>query len=127
VRLRRISFEIDGQQVHGYAVKSSRDLWVHVQNRTIRLPLKEKKFRSGNTSASVATESGEITAPMPGKLIKISVQEGEAIKSGQTILVMEAMKMEYALKAPFDGKVSFKNKKIGEQVSFGETLAKVEK
>lgn len=123
MNLQRVTIEIDGNLVQGFALKSPDGLWVHVQNRTFLVPA-PKKFRRGTTS-SAHGQAGEITAPMPGKVIKISVDDGASVKAGQTILVLEAMKMEYALKAPVDGKVSLKNHKPGDQVKLGEVVAEV--
>lgn len=50
-------------------------------------------------------KSESIKAPMPGKILNILVSEGQAVKKGDTILILEAMKMENALKAPHDGVV----------------------
>jgi 3-methylcrotonyl-CoA carboxylase alpha subunit len=52
-----------------------------------------------------ASGDGRIIAPMPGKVLEIRVSEGDLVKESQTVAVMEAMKMELAIKAPFDGQV----------------------
>lgn len=48
---------------------------------------------------------GRILAPMPGKVLEVRVSQGDTVSEGQTVAVMEAMKMELAIKAPFDGEV----------------------
>ncbi|MBR9910890.1 MAG: acetyl/propionyl/methylcrotonyl-CoA carboxylase subunit alpha [Gammaproteobacteria bacterium] len=50
--------------------------------------------------------AGNLTAPMNGTLVELSVQPGQTVKKGDTLLIMEAMKMEYRIKAPADGAVS---------------------
>ena len=59
-------------------------------------------------SKGFAPPKGEIAinAPMPGLIVSIPVEEGQAVKSGQTVVVLESMKMENELKAPRDGTVS---------------------
>ena len=52
------------------------------------------------------TEGGRLTAPMPGKVISIAVKAGDAVKLGQPLAVMEAMKMEHTIAAPADGVVA---------------------
>lgn len=59
---------------------------------------------------------GEITSPMPGKVIKISVKEGEKVQKGTTLMVVEAMKMENNILAPKNGSVESVNVKVGEMV-----------
>jgi 3-methylcrotonyl-CoA carboxylase alpha subunit len=69
---------------------------------------------------------GEIEAPMPGKVTAVEVSQGEKVAKGQRLLTLEAMKMEHALTAPFDGTIAELNAIAGAQVSEGQLLAKVE-
>jgi 3-methylcrotonyl-CoA carboxylase alpha subunit len=70
---------------------------------------------------------GTIRSPMPGKIALAPVAAGDAVVQGQTILVLEAMKMEHALTAPFDGAVSELSVEAGQQVREGAILARVER
>lgn len=49
------------------------------------------------------THSGDMLSPMPGKILKINIKEGQAFKAGEALVVMEAMKMEHTIKASLDG------------------------
>ncbi len=69
---------------------------------------------------------GDIIAPMPGKVIAVDVAEGDAVTAGQRLLVLEAMKMEHALTAPFDGIVTELSVSAGSQVQVDAVLAVVE-
>jgi biotin carboxyl carrier protein len=69
------------------------------------------------------TKLGEITAPLPGVVWDIKVQEGQAVKAGDVILILEAMKMENEIMAPIDGVIKSINVKIGQQVMTGDILA----
>ena len=69
-----------------------------------------------------AGEAGRLTAPMPGKLIALLVKVGEAVKRGQALAVMEAMKMEHTISAPRDGTVTALRYAVGDQVSEGGEL-----
>jgi len=66
--------------------------------------------------------AGHLTAPMPGKIIAVHVKAGDAVKRGDAILVMEAMKMEHTLTATQDGKVQEVCYGLGEQVAEGAEL-----
>ena len=68
----------------------------------------------------------QIFAPMPGKVIRILVQAGDAVEAGQGLAVIEAMKMQNELRSPKSGKVERILVKEGQNVSAGETLAWVE-
>ncbi len=65
---------------------------------------------------------GGLTAPMPGKIIAISVKAGDKVKGGDTLLVMEAMKMEHTITAPSDGTVEEVFFDVGDQVTDGAEL-----
>ena len=68
---------------------------------------------------------GSLSAPMPGKVIAVDVAEGQAVTAGQRLMVLEAMKMEHALTAPFDGVVEGLTVSAGAQVQVDAVLAKV--
>ncbi len=63
-----------------------------------------------------------IVAPMPGKITKVFVQKGDAVKKSQPLLVMEAMKMEYTLKSDLSTIVEKMNIQVGDQVTLGHLL-----
>ncbi len=69
---------------------------------------------------------GAIMSPMPGRVIAVLVKEGQAVARGERLLVLEAMKMEQALLAPFDGVVGALKVAAGEQVPEGTLLARIE-
>ena len=82
--------------------------------------------RAGGTLGSSAHD-GDILAPMPGKVIAVDVAEGQAVEAGQRLMVLEAMKMEHALTAPFAGTVTELTAHEGSQVQVEALLARVVK
>ena len=75
--------------------------------------------------AGAASSDGAITAPMPGRIVQLSVKPGDRVERGRTLLVLEAMKMEHALAAPIDGVVAEVRVAQGDQVSEGALLVKL--
>ncbi len=69
---------------------------------------------------------GRLTAPMPGKMVSFAVKAGDAVKRGQALAVMEAMKMEHTIFAPADGKVAEVMFAVGDQVGDGAELLRME-
>ncbi len=69
-----------------------------------------------------ANKINEIKAPMPGLVLDIRVAEGDAVKKGDTILVLEAMKMENSIKSPTDGLVKKISVKKGLAVEKNQVL-----
>lgn len=80
-----------------------------------------KRSRSKGKTA----DHGQMTSPMPGKILKIFVKVGDVVDPGTPILVMEAMKMEHTIKASKKGKVEKIHFKEGDQVQGGVELVKL--
>lgn len=76
-------------------------------------------------AADGAASGGRLTAPMPGKVIAFLAKAGDAVKAGQPVAVMEAMKMEHTLTAPRDGTVEELLYGVGDQVGEGAELLKL--
>ncbi len=83
--------------------------------------------RRADHIAGAGEGDGAILAPMPGRVIAVLVEAGQAVTKGQRMLVLEAMKMEQALLAPFDGVVAELKVTEGAQVSEGTMLARIDK
>jgi 3-methylcrotonyl-CoA carboxylase alpha subunit len=77
------------------------------------------------TGTTHGLHDGEIEAPMPGKLTAVEVSLGEKVARGQRLLTLEAMKMEHALSAPFDGVIAELSASAGAQVKEGQLLVRV--
>ncbi|MDO5713254.1 MAG: biotin/lipoyl-containing protein [Tissierellia bacterium] len=73
-------------------------------------------------AAAPAGGAGSVTAPMPGTINDIKVTEGQDVKKGDVLLILEAMKMENEIKAPADGKVTSIPVTKGASVNTGDTL-----
>ncbi len=74
-------------------------------------------------AASGAAGAVKVSAPMPGKIIAVKKDAGAAVKKGEVILVLEAMKMENEIVAPQDGTVASVNVAAGDAVEAGDVLA----
>ena len=83
----------------------------------------DEAARGGSVGAGV---DGRITAPMPGKVIDVRVDEGDAVESHQPLVVLEAMKMEQVVTAPYDGAVRSVDVRVGDQVTSGAILVTLE-
>lgn len=94
-------------------------------------PLQRPTSPANAASAPVSSTTQPVgrdtmTAPMPGAILSVSVAVGDTVKRGDTLLVLEAMKMKNELKSPRDGVVAEIYVGAGTQVRFGETLVRFE-
>ena len=81
---------------------------------------------AGAAPLAHSSAEGALTAPMPGLVSKVFVQQGERVEAGQRLLVLEAMKTEQALRAPFAGVVARLNAREGDLVQEGAVLIVLE-
>ncbi len=83
--------------------------------------------RPGGGDDRTAEGSLRIKAPMPGKVTKVAVAEGEEVRKNQTLVIVEAMKMENEIKTSFDGVVKKVHVAVGDLVDAEKPLVEVEK
>ena len=115
----RLLVEIDGSAHIAHVDKVGDDWWIHLDGRI--------HVVTGHEPGSSSDSSGEggLNAPMPGTILEVHVKEGQRVREGQTLLVMEAMKMEHRIQAPKSGEVVKLNFSEGDRVDMGATLVEL--
>ena len=108
---------VNGQLAH--TVKVGDDWWVHLDGDIHILTIDEH-------GAGGSGDSGGMTAPMPGKILEILCDVDDEVEAGQTLIVMEAMKMEHRIAANVSGTIAEIHHEVGEQVEAGATLIDIE-
>ena len=112
---RPFSVKIDGEQ----AIVNGKSFQVKVQGQ-------ESTVAAQSTHSSAAATTTEVSAQMPGTVLRVEVQVGDSVQAGDTILVVEAMKMEVSVTAPVAGAIRHLGSAVGEQVNTGQILATIE-
>jgi 3-methylcrotonyl-CoA carboxylase alpha subunit len=82
---------------------------------------------SARLAGGGAPSDGALRSPMPGRIVSVSVRHGDGVIQGQMVLALEAMKMEHAMLAPFDGIVAELSVAPGDQVAENFVLARIER
>jgi 3-methylcrotonyl-CoA carboxylase alpha subunit len=80
---------------------------------------------SVRAAGAAQVSDGALQSPMPGRIVSVAVRLGQSVTKGQTLLTLEAMKMEHALTAPFDGTVGELAVSVGDQVAENVTLVRI--
>lgn len=76
--------------------------------------------------AAAPSSEGSVISPMPGTILKVNVKEGDTVKAGDSVVILEAMKMENDITAPKDGVVKAISVAAGQSVAKGDALFEVE-
>jgi biotin carboxyl carrier protein len=96
----------------------------HAVEVEVREPLAQWQEKSGRTKAGQEAGTLELKAPMPGLIVGVQVVEGQTVRKGEPLLILEAMKMENVLKAPSDGLVRQISVQKGDIVEKNQLLIK---
>jgi glutaconyl-CoA/methylmalonyl-CoA decarboxylase subunit gamma len=96
------------------------------ESMVIAGPREASVTQAGKKTKKAGGHVGGLTSPMPGKIFKILKEIGSDVKKGEVILILEAMKMEHAIRSDKDGKVKKINYQLGELVQGGVVLAELE-
>ena len=118
----RLDLEIDGQQLRAYAVRQGERTYVALDGEV--WTLETGNARQPRQSHTIEG-SGKLEAAMPGRVLDVLVAEGDNVKRGDTLVLLEAMKMELRIQAPVDGEVRRVEVTSGQVVERGQLLVEV--
>lgn len=110
-----LSFIMNDRTTTAYLIESGGKKHIFINGESFALELDKGRTRR---TPGVAVEGGEnvVTSPMPGSLVKVLVSNGDNVEVGQTLAIVEAMKMENELKSPINGVVKQVNFEEGNQI-----------
>lgn len=121
--MKKANLEFEGKSLEGFYEKVGQEIWVHLNGKTFKYE-KPSSLRSKNQNKK-SLNPDEILATMPGKITSIKKLKGESVSSGETVVVMEAMKMEYSLNANKQGVIEEILVREGDQVALGQCLVRI--
>lgn len=122
------SLIVDGRSHEGYVAPGDNDWQVLLRGRLFPVTVedeREKRLRSAAGGGIAETGEFHLKAPMPGLIVAVPVTEGDPVKKGQVLLILESMKMQNELKSPRDGTVGRVRVRAGEKVEQKQTLLSV--
>jgi pyruvate carboxylase subunit B len=95
---------------------------ITVNGKTYQASIQAKKEQNQLNTSSSEIKTQSVEAPMSGQLVNVFRKNGDAVKEGDVILVMEAMKMEIEIKSPYKGIITEINLQVGDSISTGQKL-----
>ncbi len=131
--MKKYNFEIDGKKFEVEVnLISSNNAEVRVNNKNFDIKISNdlaepkkaepKKAEPKKVEQSVQGNPGDLLALMPGKIIKVLVSEGQKIKMGEPVIIMESMKMEQTIVSSSDGSIESVNVSEGETIEVGSVM-----
>ncbi|MBZ0283030.1 MAG: biotin/lipoyl-binding protein, partial [Anaerolineae bacterium] len=108
-----MSLALDGHRQWVSLVSGDQnDWWIHVGGQSYNLKWISPLPEAGHKTAA----EGSLHAPMPGQIRAVNIAVGQKVVAGDTLMILEAMKMEHRIKAPYAGEVAAVNYQVGQQV-----------
>ena len=126
--MKKYNFEIDGKKFEVEVnLLNSNDAQVKVNDKNFDIKISNnlsepKKSEPKIPDQSVQGNPGDLLALMPGKILKVLVSEGQKIKMGEPVIIMESMKMEQTIVSSADGVINSINVKEGETIEVGSVM-----
>jgi len=117
-----IDVEIDSHRFYAHVTEAGNEITINMPFGDVNASVLPRFIEPGND-----VPEGSLIAPMPGKVIDVKVKKGSKVKAGDTLVIIEAMKMEHAIKATETGKIAKVMIKLNDQVDNGATLLVLEK
>lgn len=121
----RLTFLLNNRIITAFIARHEKQSWIHLNGSTYVIERGERATRPTQSHSESGSNSGLITAPMPGQIRAILVENGVPVQEGQALLLLEAMKMEIRVNAPIAGQVTFKIAQ-GQSVEREQILATIQ-
>ena len=117
---------VEGRSFEVRVVPTPDGLQVYAGGRQLSVEVRDPRDASRHSRAASGSGRQNISTPMPGKVVRLLVSEGDAVEAGQGLVVVEAMKMQNEMKASRAGRVVEVRVRGGETVGAGDTLVVLE-
>ena len=117
--------DFDGTALAGAVTYNGKEFAVHLDGRTWPFEFAATRLGAASSGSHGAASGAHVTAPMPGKVVKIAVREGDAVEERALLLVLEAMKMEHRIEASAAATVKSVLVKAGQLVASGTPLVEL--
>ncbi len=121
------SLLLNGKSYEAYVYQDEEDWEVLIRGRQYQVKVEDEREKRLATGGESSVTGGEfhLKAPMPGLVVAVLIDEGQEVRKGEVLIILESMKMQNELKAPRDGIMGRVRVKAGESVEQRQTLLSV--
>jgi len=121
-----LSLLVNGKAITVYFAEANGNKYLFIGGEQFCIQeTKAENIRAGEADSSALKEAPTVCSPMPGKVVKIFVKEGDMVERGQGLVIVEAMKMENEIKSPIKGRVEKVNFKPGDLVDASQPIIEI--
>jgi biotin carboxyl carrier protein len=113
---------VEGRSFEARAIRTEAGMRLELEGRRFTAEVRDPRDRGQKSATALGSGRQNVAAPMPGKVVRVLVREGDAVEVGQGLVVVEAMKMQNEMKALRSGSVVEVRVRDGETVSAGDVL-----
>lgn len=110
-----------------FVAEDDKHIFTFIDGKTFHFEKVDEQPDYGDSQAAGSSNRDEIKPPMPGSVVKILVEQGQAVEEGQGVIIVEAMKMETTIYSSITGTVKQVNVETGEQVDSDKIMIVIEK
>ena len=119
----QLKIKIGNRIIKALITEGEKEKFVFIEGNVYKV----KPVELTATKTSKKKEEGDLTSPISGKVVSVKVKKNDTVKKGEVLMVIEAMKMEYLIRAPYDGLVKKVNFNEMEQIEIGKKTVDLEK
>jgi biotin carboxyl carrier protein len=119
----QLKIKIGDRLIKSIITEGEKEKFVFVNGQVFRV----KPVELTGTKRIKKKEEGTLSSPISGKVVSVKVKNGDSVKKGEVLMVIEAMKMEYLIRAPYNGNVKKVNFNEKDQVEIGQITVEVDK
>jgi len=120
-----LSLIVKGRSYTAYVVANERKRYIHIDGHHFCVEEAEDEVGTGYVREGSTTADRSVTAPMPGTIVAIQVKEGDEVEKNQSLVIVESMKMENALRSPLHGRIAKIHFKSGDLVDAGVPIVEL--
>lgn len=119
----QLKIKIGKRIIKSVITEGDKEKYVFVDGNVFKV----KPVELTGTKKKKQKDDGDLSSPISGKVVNVKVKKDNLVKKGQVLMVIEAMKMEYLIRAPFNGKIKKVNFKEKDQIEIGQNTVEIEK
>ena len=123
--MKKYNITVNGNTYEVYVEETDGAFTAPVASAPVAAPTAAPAAKAAAPKAAAPAGANKVTAPMPGTILQVKVSQGQSVKKGDVICVLEAMKMENDIPAPCDGVIASINVQKGASVNAGDVLASI--